>query len=138
VSLPTGTVHGRLSVTEAARLATAHLSAEVLVDHLRGRTAFPAPLQAAEVSVRRAADVAGADDLDVLVVRDGRAVPVALGWAVPLDGVEVEVRHVDGRAWRADVRATHWPGERPESCGADPVPVHTWAVRQVRPAPRWA
>jgi hypothetical protein len=126
LSLPSGTVHGRLDVEQAREVLSRQEAGTVLPEQMRGRSCFPEPLQAADIAVRRAEGIVGCDDLDVLVVRDDRAVPVALGWAVPTGSVELEVRHVDGRAWRVSVQHATDAAVRPESCGAEPGPVHAW------------
>lgn len=137
LSLPSGTVHGRRGPEQALDVLARHESGHVLPAAMRGRSCFPAPLQAADVAVRTAEGIEGCDDIDVLAMSHDRAVPVDLGWAVPTGGVDVEVRHVDGRAWRVHVEHTVTPGPRPESCGAEPGPVHAWAARTVTPASPW-
>ncbi len=137
LALPSGVVHGRQSVGDADTILQRWDAGQVDPDLLRGRSCFPAPLQAAEVAVRRQAGILGEDELDVLVVREERAVPVDLGWPVPTGAVTLEVRHRDGRAWRADVAHEHSDTRRAESCGADPEPVNWWSVRTLVPAPRW-
>jgi hypothetical protein len=138
LSLPSGSVHGRVPLDQVAALADATDAGRVLPELLRGRSCFPAPLQAADVAVRRLADIDGADDLDVLVRQGERAVPVDLGWAVPTGGVDLEVRHRDGRAWHATVQHESLGAMRAESCGADALPVHAWAVTDVAVADPWA
>ena len=135
LSLPSGTVHGRLSSDQALDLLDR--PGHVLPDHMRGRSCFPAPLQAADIAVRRHAALDGCDDLDVLAVREDRATPVGLGWPVPTGPTVVEVRHVDGRAWRVDITHATGPEPRSESCGAEPTPVHSWVATSVEPAPTW-
>ena len=141
VSLPSGIVHGRWTAQEAARVVSGHRDGQVVVDRLRGRSSFPAPLQAADVAVRAAAGILGYDDLDVLVVHDDRAVPVDLGWAVPTGAADLEVRHVDGRAWRVTVAhvagSPEGDARRPESCGAEPGPVHSWLVTDLAATDPW-
>ncbi len=134
LSLPSGMVHGRVTVDEAAALLD---SDRVIVDRLRGRTALPAPMQAAEIAVRQALVEDRADVLDVLAVVNGRAVPVDAGWAVPTVESELEVRHADGRAWRVPVRPVTGQQRRPESCGAEPTPVHRWETGTPAAAAHW-
>lgn len=137
LTLPGGVVHGRLSPADAPRIL-AHLDAgAVHPEHLRGRSCFPAPLQAADVAVRQQVGVDGVDDLDVLVLAGKRAIPVDLGWPVPTGPVTVEVRHRDGRAWHVRVQHEELPQRRPESCGTEPVAVHSWVASSVTPAPEW-
>jgi hypothetical protein len=51
--LPHGLYYGRLLPGAAAELARRHLSGELDLEHLRGRSAYPFPVQAAEVYLRR-------------------------------------------------------------------------------------
>ena len=51
--LPHGLYYGRLSPEDAPALAAAHLSGRLDVEHLRGRSSYPFPVQAAEVYLRR-------------------------------------------------------------------------------------
>jgi hypothetical protein len=142
LTLPSGTVHGRLDRDRVPRLLADVEAGRVAPAAMRGRSCFPGPMQAADIAVRQAAGVFGCDDVDVLLVRDDRAVPVDLGWAVPTGAVDLEVRHVDGRAWRVTVH--HAAGTaavvsalRPESCGAEPGPVHTWQVSALAETAPW-
>lgn len=138
LSLPTGAVHGRLSADEGLDILRRADAGLVRPDRLRGRTCFPAPLQAAEVAVRQQAGIDGADDLDVLVVHGGRAVPADPGWPVPTGPVDLAVRHRDGRAWQVVVSHQAGTHTRAESCGADAVAVHAWVVDDLRPAEAWS
>ena len=138
LSLPAGIVHGRMSIQEGVRSLALLGQGRVLPDRMRGRSSLPEPLQSAEVAVRQAAGIDGIDDLDVLLVHDDRAVPVAWGWAVPMGTVELEVRHADGRAWRTVVESRRSDAVRSESCGKDPVPIHEWVTSGVAPAPNWS
>lgn len=138
LSLPSGTVHGRLSLVQGREVLERQDAGRVLVERMRGRSAFPEPMQAADLAVRTAEGIEGCDDLDVLLVRDDRAVPVELGWAVPMGPVDLEVRHHDGRSWRVQVTGTTLGPQRSESCGKDPVPVHAWVAGEVSPAPPWS
>lgn len=79
VCLPHGLVYGRVDPGVGPRLATDYLAGRVDVDHLRGRSSWPAPAQAAEVAVRRETGLDGVDDLrlvDVRVVDDAATVVV--------------------------------------------------------------
>jgi len=51
--LPHGLYYGRLLPGDAAELGRRHLSGELDLEHLRGRSAYPFAVQAAEVYLRR-------------------------------------------------------------------------------------
>lgn len=136
LSLPSGAVHGRLDTAEAADLLQRHESGRVSIDRLRGRSGLLAPCQAADGAVRRLAGVDAVDDLDVLRVVDGRAVP-ASGGVVEVNDAQTEVRHRDGRAWRVDLARVPLDRPRAESCGAEPVAGAAWVVRDVTPVAPW-
>ncbi len=136
LSLPSGAVHGRLDTTDAAELLERHESGRVLIGHLRGRSGFLAPCQAADGAVRSLAGVDSVDDLDVLRVVDGRVVP-ASGDVVEVDVAHTEVRHLDGRAWRVVVERVPLDRPRAESCGAEPVAGAAWIVSSVTPSDPW-
>lgn len=137
MTLPSGIVHGRLAPDDAPRLVEALGRASVLPDSMRGRTCFPAPLQTAGIAVRRLIGEARADAVDVLALAGERAVPVDAGWAVPTIPTDLEVRHVDGRAWHVTIAPEQLMGERPESCGAEPAPVRAWLATAVRAVGSW-
>lgn len=136
--MPTGIVYGRLTPT-AASVIRHNLPPRLIdLDHCRGRSAFPPPLQAADLAVRHVANVLDADALDVLWVRDGRAVSVPPG--VPMDTIAsalAEVRHVDGRAWRVHVREIPLSHARQESCGKEAVAGTTWTAGDVEVFEPW-
>ena len=137
LALPCGAVHGGTTGDEADLLLDRVMAGQVIPDRMRGRSYFPAPLQAAGVAVRKVIDETAIDAIDVLVVSKDRAVPVDPGWAVPTVPIEVEIRHIDGRTWRATVSHVTDDNVRPESCGAEPTPIHRWDVRDIQPATPW-
>lgn len=51
--LPDGLYYGQLGPAAALEVAGAHARGHLELDHLRGRTAYPMPVQAAEIAVRR-------------------------------------------------------------------------------------
>jgi hypothetical protein len=53
VVLPEGLYYGRLDPEQAVAVAGAHLAGELDLDHLRGRSSYPMPVQAAELHLRR-------------------------------------------------------------------------------------
>jgi hypothetical protein len=89
--LPFGLYYGRLEPADVGRFAAGHLSGQLDLDHLRGRSALPLPVQAAEVHLRRHLGERRAGPLPV--ERRQR------------DGAETEVvLVVDGARWRVRVR----------------------------------
>jgi hypothetical protein len=136
--MPSGTLYGRLDLGSAMELLEHMEFGTVDLTHYRGRSYFPQPLQAGEIAVRRQESIAEVDDLDVLWVRDGRAVPVAPG--VGLEGIAsalVEVRHMDGRAWRLQVRQMPLAEPRLESCGGDLVDGSAWVAGEISTLQPW-
>ncbi len=136
LSLPSGAVHGRLDTQAAEDILGRHESGRVTIDLLRGRSGLLAPCQVADGAVRRLTGIDTVDDLDVLRVVDGRAVPAASG-LVEVDIAQTEVRHRDGRAWRVDVERVPLDRARAESCGAEPVAAAAWVARDVIPVAPW-
>jgi hypothetical protein len=136
LSLPSGAVHGRLDTADAAEFLRRHEEGRVWIDHLRGRSGFLAPCQAASGAVRRLTGIDGVDDLDVLRVLDGRVVPASDG-LVEVDEALTEVRHRDGRSWRVEVERVTLDRARAESCGGEPVPAAAWVARQVTSIDPW-
>ncbi len=137
LSLPTGSMFGRLDFDSTLEILKATENGRLILRHYRGRSAFPAPFQAAEIAVRTRDGITEADSLDVLWVRENRAIPVPAG--VALDTIAsalAEVRHVDGRAWRVPVRHLTID-ERLESCGGDPVEGFSWVAGDVQNWDRW-
>ena len=107
LALPGGHYYGRLEPQDAARFAADQRSGRLDLDHLRGRTAFPFPVQAAEVHLRRHLDERRADA--VRLVRVSRtedrstttavlAVDGAGTWAVQVRSVHREERLLTCRA----------------------------------------
>ena len=115
VCLPHGIVYGRVAPMDGVRLADAYLDGRIDPDHLRGRSAWPAPAQVAEQVVRRRLELAGVDDVGLVeAVVEGQSATVVL--------VASGVEH------RFVLRAER--GEpRPTSCRADELeePTH-WVV----------
>jgi len=93
VVLPDGLYYGRVTPLDAPRLTEAHRNGRLLLERLRGRTAYPFAVQAAEIFLRRATGLLGDDDL-VLVSqhRDGE--------------LTLAVFEAGPRRWRALVRST--------------------------------
>lgn len=131
--LPSGLVYGRLDAASAAECRD-----HVPLDVLRGRSFFPAPMQVAEIAVRRTAGISERDVLDVLWVRGDRCVPVAPGSTLDtIASMLAEVRHADGRAWRVALRQIPLAHPRRESCGREQVAGETWTADDVAAVADW-
>ncbi|MGI9002998.1 MAG: sucrase ferredoxin [Pseudonocardia sp.] len=103
--LPTGYLYGRLDVTSAITVRKAAGSGEVETALCRGRSTWSPAGQVAELAVRAATGLRGADELHVLDAPGGAIVTAR-----------------DGTRWVVDVRSEHGPS-RPASCGADATPL---------------
>ena len=102
--LPAGIQLGRVDPAEAAFTVARVLGGRIPLELYRGRTCYPAPVQAAEHAVRDAAELYGVDELRL----DG------------VDGGLVRLRSWDGREWSAVVEETRGP-DVPASCGVEPT-----------------
>ncbi|GAB2865678.1 sucrase ferredoxin [Nocardioides pacificus] len=114
VVLPHGLYYGRLDERSALAIAGGHLAGELDLDHLRGRSGLPMPVQAAEIALRRRLGVTR--DADVRRLRSRRT-----------DQVTTADFALAGGEWTVEVRTT--PGDKPRrlTCGAtrdNPVPRH--------------
>ena len=79
VVLPHGLYYARLDPVSSIAVAGAHLAGELDLDHLRGRSSYPMPVQAAEVALRR--ELGATRERDVTVVgqaRDGELTTATL------------------------------------------------------------
>ena len=141
--LPYGLMHGHLDADAAASIVRAARAGAVHPQGYRGRTTWPAWLQAAEIAVRTHADLHELDALDVLRVlphpdHGERAVPCppGSGTADIPDEVIAEVRHRDGRAWRVHVTSDRHTASL-QSCDAQVAPARIWRARMVEPVAAW-
>jgi hypothetical protein len=104
VVLPDGLYYGRVTPLDAPRLTAAARERRLLLERLRGRTAYPFAVQAAEIHLRRTTGLLGNDEV-VLVShqRDGELTSA--------------VFEAGGRRWQVRVRTT---AEAPRrlTCGA--------------------
>jgi hypothetical protein len=91
VVLPHGLYYGRLDPVSALAVAGAHLAGELDLDHLRGRSSQPMPVQAAEVFLRRQLGVTREPDV-VLTGRASRDGVTTAGFAVAGGEYDVRVR----------------------------------------------
>ncbi|MDO8731072.1 MAG: sucrase ferredoxin [Actinomycetota bacterium] len=137
LTLPSGSVHGRLDVAAAIEMRAEAAQGRVLLTGFRGRSAYPAPLQVAGIAVRDAFDVRGQDAIDVLRVVNGKAVPAPTSVVFIDDRMETEVRHTDGRSWRVAVQRAQLPGLRAESCTKLPESIFVWNVRELEQIADW-
>jgi len=124
--LPHGLYYGRLDAATAVAVAGSHLSGQLDLDHLRGRSSYPMPVQAAEVALRRQL---GETRLDaVRLVGQRRAGEVR----------EVELE-VGGSVWTVTVRSVDGPERFTLTCRAqraNPVPQHeVLAIRRGQTVP---
>lgn len=100
---PDGLYYGRLTPQAAVEVARARLAGEIELDHLRGRTCYPMPVQAAEIALRR--------DLGLTAPGALRLISRAqTGSAGDPDGqgllTDATFAH-DGQAYAVRVRSTH-------------------------------
>ena len=117
VCLPHGLVYGRVPPEAGARLADLYLAAQLDPGQLRGRSAWPAPAQVAEVELRSRLGLIGVEDLRlVAAIVDGDRATVTL--AGP-DAVEHPIELRDERL--EPPRATSCRGNELEA------PLH-WSV----------
>jgi hypothetical protein len=112
--LPDGLYYGRVSAAQAPALVRTHLDGRLDLDLLRGRSAFPFPVQVAEIAVRREV---GVDDVDgvrlVSTTRSGAETTV--------------VFDVAGAAYTVRVLRHLHPDEEQLTCRAlrgNPVPAY--------------
>jgi hypothetical protein len=116
VCLPDGIVYGRVTAADGPRLAAEYLAGRVDAAFLRGRSAWPAPAQVAEVEVRRQLGLGGIGDLE-LVAADISAERATVNLAR------------GGETYRLELVAHAAEPPRPTSCRGDELelPLH-WAV----------
>jgi hypothetical protein len=116
--LPHGLCYGRLDEVSALTVAGAHRSGHLDLDHLRGRSGFAMPVQAAEIALRRELAETRGDALRL----NGRWVD-RRG-----DGKVTRARfEVLGAAYDVEVRTTRGPELHRLTCTAlrdNPIPRH--------------
>jgi hypothetical protein len=120
--LPTGLYYGRLSPAGAVELARRHLDGHLDLEHLRGRCAYPFPVQAAETFLRREI---GRTELAGLMLRRSRRMPDQRSNAA---AHVTEAELTDGRSsWVVRVRTTMSPPHQLtcRAIAASPAPEHT-------------
>ncbi len=112
--LPHGLYYGRLDPSSALSVAGSHLTGHLDLDHLRGRSGLPMPVQYAEVALRRELGETRIDALE-LVARS------------TTDGVTETVFAVAGASYAVRVRTTRGHDLHRLTCRAgrdNPVPRH--------------
>jgi hypothetical protein len=95
--LPHGLYYGRLEPEQALAVADAHLDGHLVLEHLRGRSGWPMPVQAAEIGLRRELTETRLDAVSLLGVERTGSLTVAR-LAVAGSTYDVEVRTVRGPA----------------------------------------
>ena len=114
VVLPHGLYYGRLLPAEAEEFVRTHRERRLDLEHLRGRSSFAFPVQAAEIHLRRRLDLDAVDAPRLLSrSREGAATTV--------------VFEVAGEQWRVQLRTERGEPAR-LTCRAatpSPAPVHT-------------
>jgi hypothetical protein len=116
VCLPDGIVYGRVSPADGPRLAAAYLAGRVDPEHLRGRSAWPAPAQVAELALRRELGLQGIGDVALSAIETSG------------DAARVTLATADHATHRFELRSER-ASPRPISCRADETeaPLH-WRV----------
>lgn len=109
VCLPEGVYLGRVGPEEGPAIARDYAAGRLSLDHYRGRSCYPALVQAAESSVRRAAGLNEIDGLALVAVD-------------PLDGDRAEITFArtarPDQWWRARVGRSRSPAARLLTCRA--------------------
>ena len=135
--LPTGHVYGRIDADSAKAVLLGARRGKLLhPEFLRGRSSAASPGQVAAVAVRRQFGVDSLDTIDVLRRVGDRLVPFPLRWEGEQGRADLEVRHLDGRAWSVSVVSSQL-AERRESCGKEPAPAVIWTVDRLDELPVW-
>ena len=136
VLLPWGFVYGHVTPEAVRHIMADARDGHVYVPGLRGRSALSRTAQAAEILVRRAFDVVGPDDLDVLA-RDSYGHVFAVASSVDTGPTRMQVRHTDGRAWNVTAVHSEVRPATPESCGGEPVARTAVRITSLDEAPDW-
>jgi len=112
--LPTGIQLGRIPRDDAQALVSRALDGRIDLAHFRGRTCYPAPVQAAEIAVRKARALGHVDDLVLVAAEEDR---VRFGDSAGGEHVAVVAPSVGPVV--------------PASCGAEPEAQHGFTARVV-------
>jgi hypothetical protein len=101
---PDGLYYGRLDPESVVAIAKARLAGELELDHLRGRTCYPMPVQAAEIALRRHLSFTMRDGLRLAA----RSATGAAGDRATGPGLVTDATFThDGSAYAVRVRSTH-------------------------------
>lgn len=118
--LPHGLYYGRVDAAAGIAVAGAHLSGHLDLDHLRGRSGWAMPVQAAEIALRRQLEETALDSVRLV----GRRT----------DGADTRVvLEVARRRWTVEVHTTTGPGSALLTCRAtrdNPLPTHQ--IRRIK------
>jgi hypothetical protein len=96
VAFPHGLYFGRVEPDEGERVARAYLEGRISLEHLRGRSCHPMPVQAAEIELRRQTGLSGVDDVAVeSFAHAGREVVAVLRAGSERVQVRVRVERTD-------------------------------------------
>lgn len=112
--LPHGLYYGGLDPASAVAVSGTHLSGHLDLDHLRGRSGLPMPVQAAEVELRRRLGETRQDAVRFVRLERDRADTRA--WF-----------EVGAATWAVAVRSSHGEDTHRLTCGVDklsPIPRH--------------
>lgn len=133
--LPWGYVVGRVDIDDVRNILADAWDNKLNAENMRGRSALPTWAQVAEIAVRTNVPNIGIDSLDVLVNRGGKNLPWTM--AAVIDEFDtVEVRHIDGRAWRVEIELSQ-TAPRKISCGGDLESGSTWKVKTITNLNNW-
>jgi len=111
--LPDGLYYGRLSPRGAVTLAERHSRGHLDLEHLRGRSGFPFPVQAAEIFLRAELDATELDALSLTArfMRDAETEAVftngAQSWAVRVETTRVAAERLTCQATQASHSTAH-------------------------------
>ncbi|MEO6578189.1 MAG: sucrase ferredoxin [Candidatus Limnocylindria bacterium] len=126
VCLPDGIVYGRVTANEGPRLAAAYASGHLDPSLLRGRSAWPPPVQVAEQSVRQRLGLTDVAALDLVRAE------------ITEENATVVLAEADGTAHRVELRSERLPPARAVSCSGEKVaePIHWLPVETPNPTDR--
>jgi hypothetical protein len=134
--LPTGYMYGRLSVESTREVLSSAWNGQVLPDLLRGRTSLADWAQVAEIAVRKQFNVLGIENLDVVVIRNTKAISSSTVHELKPEEI-VQVRHQDGRTWQVNLNQEEIQA-RQISCGAEAEIGSIWRSNSIESLKNWS